>query len=55
VKVTDRRFANIVINALLDGLSFQVALDEEIDTAELRERVIALVDLLLTRPELLDG
>jgi len=53
VRVADPRLANVMINALLDGLSFQVALDDELDTPALRERVLALVDALLTKPELL--
>ena len=55
VRVADPRLANVMINALLDGLSFQVALDEELDVAILRERVLALVDALLTTPDLLAG
>lgn len=55
VRVTDPALANVMINALLDGLSFQVALDDDLDVTELRERVLVLVEALLTRPDLLAG
>jgi AcrR family transcriptional regulator len=53
VVVADRRLANAMINALLDGLSFQIVLDDQLDPVALRENVFRLVDALLTEPGLL--
>lgn len=48
VTAKDHAWVNIAINALLDGLSFQLAVDRELDAADLRRRVLRIVDMLVT-------
>jgi hypothetical protein len=37
----------LLLHAILDGMSFQLAIDDQLDVAEVRERLLALIDGML--------
>jgi TetR/AcrR family transcriptional regulator, fatty acid metabolism regulator protein len=48
VTVPDARWVYLLLHSLFDGIAFQIVLDPDIDIEEARERVLRLIDGLLT-------
>ena len=48
VTAKDHAWVNIAINALLDGLSFQLAVDNELDATDIRRRVLRIIDVMVS-------
>lgn len=47
VTAKDADWIHLVIHALLDGMSFQIVIDPELDVAQVRQRLIGLLERLL--------
>ena len=47
VSAADADWIHLVIHALLDGMSFQLVIDPELDVASVRQRLITLLERLL--------
>jgi TetR/AcrR family fatty acid metabolism transcriptional regulator len=47
VTARDRKWVNLLLHAILDGMSFQLAIDDELDVPDVRERLLALIDGML--------
>ena len=48
VTAPDAKWVYLVLHSLLDGMSFQLAVDPELDAAEVRAKLLDLVDGLLS-------
>jgi TetR/AcrR family fatty acid metabolism transcriptional regulator len=48
VTAPDAQWLYVLLHALIDGVSFQIVLDESLDVAEVRARVLRLIDTVFS-------
>ena len=49
VTAPDAHWLYLLIHALIDGVSFQIVFDEDLDVAEIRERILHLIDTVFAK------